>query len=142
MTQLIAIARRPWPGPFDAIVGDIPESAKKSNKLFSNSAAFVRLTARAFVAARCTMLAIGIERYHRSQGELPGSLDDVLGAYIDSIPLDPFTGKQLLYSYDEENYVVYSVGINRQDDGGSVIPKADGKIPQDMGLRIHFRKPE
>ena len=140
MTQLIAIARRPWPGPLDAKVGDAPESAKKSSKLISGSATFVRLTARAFVAVRCTMLVIGIERYRRSHGELPSSLDEVLPTYINSIPLDPFTGKKLLYSHDEETYVVYSAGINRQDDGGSIKPKADEKRLLDQGLRIRFRE--
>jgi hypothetical protein len=81
-------------------------------------------------------LAIAIERYRRSHGELPRSLDDVSGAYIDSIPLDPFTGERILYGWDEEGYVVYSVGHNRQDDGGYVRPKAGEKNPQDLGLRL------
>ena len=101
----------------------------------------VRLTAQTLTVVRCTILAIVIERYRRSHGELPSSLDEVLPTYINSIPLDPLTGKKLLYSHDEETYVVYSVGINRQDDGGSIKPKADEKRPQDWGLRIHFREP-
>lgn len=141
MTRLITAARRPWPEPWDAIIGNAVKSGKKPSRLLSSSAMSVRLTAQTLTAMRCTILAIVIERYRRSHGELPGSLDEVLPAYISSIPLDPFTGKKLLYSHDEETYVVYSVGINRQDDGGSIKPKADEKRPQDWGIRIHFRKP-
>ena len=141
MAQLITAARRPWPEPLDAIVGNAVKSGKKPSKLTSSSAVLVRLTTQTLTVVRCTILAIAIERYRRSHGELPGSLDEVFPTYINSIPLDPFTGKKLLYSHDEETYAVYSTGVNRQDDGGSIKPKADKKRPQDWGLRIHFREP-
>lgn len=141
MAQLITAARRPWPEPWDAIVGNAVKSGKKSSRLTSSSAVSVRLTAQTLTVVRCTILAIVIERYRRSHGELPSSLDEAFPTYINSIPLDPLTGKKLLYSHDEETYAVYSVGINRQDDGGSIKPKADEKRPQDWGLRIHFREP-
>ncbi len=142
MTELITAARRPWPGPWDAIIGNALKSEKKLSKLISNSVVLVRLTAQNLTVVRYTILAIVLERYRRSHGELPSSLDEVFPTYINSIPLDPFTGKKLLYSHDEETYVVYSTGINRQDDGGSIKPKADEKRPQDRGLRIHLREPE
>ena len=134
MTRLLAAVRRPWPGPLDATAG-----RRKSRRLISSGAAFIRLTAGTIVGVRCTVLTIAIERYRRSHGELPHSLDDVAGAYIDSIPLDPFTGGKLLYSRDEEGYVMYSVGPNRQDDGGFVRPgAADKEAPQDLGIRFWF----
>ena len=142
MAQLIAAARRPWPEPLDIIVGNGNESTEKSSGLISSAAVFVRFTGETLASVRCTILAIAIERYRRSHGELPGSLDELFPIYIDSMPLDPFTGKKLLYSCDGETYVVYSVGINRQDDNGSIIPEADQKSPQDRGLRIRFHKPE
>ena len=140
MAQIITAARRPWPEPWDAIVDNALKAEEKPSRLISSSAASVRLTTQALVAVRCTILAIVIERYRRSHGELPSSLDEVLPTYINSIPLDPFTGKKLLYSHDEETYVVYSTGINRQDDGGSIKSKADEKRPLDLGLRIRFRE--
>ncbi len=136
MTRLITAVRRPWPGPLDATAGSLPEPAKRSRRLFSSGAAFIRLTAGTLVSIRCTVLAIAIERYRRSHGELPHSLEDLSGDYIDSIPVDPFTGENLLYGWDKESYVVYSVGPDRQDDGGFVRPRAGERGPRDLGLRL------
>ncbi|MHC4721612.1 MAG: hypothetical protein ACYS6I_02765, partial [Planctomycetota bacterium] len=63
---------------------------------------------------------------------------DLAPTYIDPIPLDTFTGRQLLYSYDEESFTIYSTGANRADDGGSIRPKEGEKLPLDRGLRIRF----
>ena len=134
MTRLVAAVRRPWPGPLDVMAGSLPEPAK--GRLITSGAAFIRLTSETLVAVRCAVLAIAVERYRRSNGELPRSLDDVSGTYIDSIPVDPFTGEKLLYGRDEEGYVVYSVGHNCQDDAGSVRPRAGEKNPQDLGIRL------
>ncbi len=142
MAWLITAARRPWPEPLDVIVDNAPASAGKPSKLVSSAVPFVRLTGEVLAFMRCTVLAIAIERYRFSNGELPSSLDDICPGYIDSVLLDPYTGKKLLYSRDEETYVVYSAGIDRQDDSGSIMPEAGEKGSRDRGLRIHFRKPE
>jgi hypothetical protein len=140
MAQLIAAARRPWPEPLDMMVGNEPRPLEKPGNLLESGADFIRLTAQTFVFVRCTILAIAFERYQLSHGEMPPSLDDVSPIYINSIPLDPFTGKKLLFRHDGETYLMYSVGINRQDDGGSIIPKAGDESPLDRGLSIRFRK--
>lgn len=140
MAWLIAAARCPWPEPLDII--DSGASARKSRRLVSTGSAFVRWTAKTLVIARCTLLAVAIERCHRAHDELPASLDDVLPIYVASIPSDPFTGDKLLYHRDEEGYVVYSVGVDRQDNGGLVEPKSGETSPQDRGIRINFGKSE
>jgi len=138
MAQIIAASRRSWPEPLDEI--KVPEATKKPDKLASSAAMLTRLTAEVFVAVRCTRLAVVIERYRAShgEGELPATLGDLAPTYIESVPLDPFTGGQLLYSHDEESYMVYSTGTNRVDDGGSIRPKEGEKVPLDRGLRIRM----
>jgi hypothetical protein len=142
IAKLITVAHRPWPQPLDATATDVPLPEEKSAGLLSSGAVFIRLTAETLALVRCTTLTIAVERYQRQHGELPAALDDLCPAYIDSLPLDPFTGKKLLFSRDEEAYVVYSVSTNRRDDGGSTICKADESSPQDCGLRIRLRKPQ
>jgi hypothetical protein len=143
MAKLIAVAHRPWPQPLDdAAVTNASLPTEKPTGLLSDSAVFIRLTAETLASVRCTILTIAVERYRRQHSELPAALDDLHPAYIDSLPLDPFTGKELLFSRDEETYVVYSVGANRRDDGGSTIRKAGENGPQDCGLRTRLRKPE
>ena len=140
MAWLITVARRPWPQPLDAITANAAESTEKPGKLISSSEKFAHVTARNFTLLRCTTLAVAVERYRRSQGRLPPSLDDLAGNYIDSIPLDPFTGKNLLYRHDDQTYVIYSTGIDRRDDGGDIIPQPGKKNLQDQGIRIRLPK--
>jgi len=142
MARLITTSRQPWPGPLDITVGNTSEPTKKRSRLMISAANITRMTASALTAVRCTALAVTIERYRRGTGELPGSLDDLAPTYIDSISLDPLTGKNLLYNRDEESYTVYSAGTNRKDDAGSIKPKADEKVPLDLGLRIRVGKVE
>ena len=49
---------------------------------------------------------------------------------------DPFTGNDLLLSVSDDSIVVYSVGMDGMDDGGSL----DGL--KDHGIRIERHKPE
>jgi hypothetical protein len=142
MAKLIAAAHRPWPQPLDATATNMPLPTEKPVGLLSGGAVFIRLTAETLALVRCTILTVAVERYRRQHGKLPASLDDLRPVYIDSLPLDPFTGKELLFSRDEEAYVVYSVGANRKDDGGSTMRKAEEIRPLDCGLRIRLRKPE
>jgi hypothetical protein len=142
MAELIAVAHRPWPQPLDATVTNAPLPTEKPTGLLSGGAVFIRLTAETLALVRCTTLTIAVERYRLQHGELPAALDDLRPAYIDSLPFDPFTGKGLLFSRDEETYVIYSVGANRKDDGGSTIRKADEDTPLDCGLRIRLQKPQ
>jgi len=141
IAKLITISRRPWPDPLDTIV-NLSQSTQKPTTLISNAATFVCLTAKSLAIAHCTILAVATERYRLSHDQLPASLNDLSPEYIDSLPPDPFTGKNLLFRYDEQAYLIYSVGDNRQDDSGSIIPKPDKKTPLDYGLRIPLQKPQ
>jgi hypothetical protein len=62
--------------------------------------------------------AIAIERYRLATGNLPDGLADLLPAYLDAIPKDPFDGKDLRYRKLDAGFVVYSVGKDERDDGG------------------------
>ena len=135
--DLIVAVQQPWPQPLDTIAA-VPGSAEGPDQLHARAAAFVHLTAETLAFVRCTVLAIAIERYRRSHGQVPGSLDDICPGFIDSIPMDPFTGRKLLYHHDQETHVVYSVGSNRRDDGALITPKADQKRALDLGLAIRF----
>lgn len=140
MAWLIAASRRPWPEPLDAVFGSGEEPPKRSSRLLSKVSPFVQLSGGTLGAVHCTLLAVAVERYHRRHGRPPDSLEEIVPAHLDSIPPDPFTGGDLLYKIDSEAYVVYSVGVNRVDDGGQVTTSTDGRVAIDLGLRIPHRK--
>jgi hypothetical protein len=136
MAWFITVARKPWPEPLDEIMDANKTTSEKTGKLISAVVPFSRLMAETLATARCMTAAVAIERYRRQKGGIPGSLDDILPRYIESVPLDPFTGKPLLYTRDGQSYTVYSTGFNRIDDGGVLAPKPDEPAVLDTGIRI------
>ena len=68
---------------------------------------------------RAARTALAIERYRLVKGRLPQSLNDLIPDYLDAIPDDPFNGTRLKYRRLEPGYVVYSVGDDLTDEGGT-----------------------
>jgi len=64
-----------------------------------------------------TRLVVACNRFEHEKGRWPESLQDLVPAYLDAVPIDLFDGEPFRYS--EEKSVVYSVGQNLMDDGGS-----------------------
>ena len=48
---------------------------------------------------------------------MPSSLQELVPAYLPRVPIDPFDGKP--FRYDPERGILYSVGRDLQDGGGS-----------------------
>lgn len=65
-------------------------------------------------------LVYALKAYYLQNGSLPEELLTLVPKYIDAIPLDPFDGEPLRYS--KARGVVYSVGNDLIDNGGSKLP--------------------
>jgi hypothetical protein len=78
---------------------------------------------RILTDSRLTALSLACRMYAIDHGgDFPTMLDDLVPDYLPSIPADPFaTGSPLRYR-SGSNAVVYSVGENGIDDGGSEQP--------------------
>jgi hypothetical protein len=63
-----------------------------------------------------TRLLLALRCYHNDHGTLPESLDALVPAYLDRVPLDDYDGQPFRYS--RGNKRLYSVGENFRDDGG------------------------
>lgn len=74
--------------------------------------------ARSAATLRTARLAIAVERFRLARGELSGSLAELLPAYLNAVPQDPFDGQPLRYKKLEKGYLVYSIGEDGNDDGG------------------------
>ncbi|NLF32887.1 MAG: hypothetical protein GX591_18620 [Planctomycetes bacterium] len=72
----------------------------------------------AAVMYQLTLLALHLEIGRAEHGRYPQRLESLVGRYVESLPLDPFSGKGLVYRREGEGYVVYSIGPNLRDDGG------------------------
>jgi hypothetical protein len=72
-------------------------------------AAHVRLLT-AELAARC---------YQSEQGRAPTGLAQLVPKYLQRVPLDPFSGRPMLYRQQSTYWLLYSVGEDGVDDGGT-----------------------
>ena len=91
----------------------------------------------ASVLARMNALdtSLALERYRNARHLLPERLEDLQPTFMDHIPLDPFTGRPLLYRRLDPGYIVYSVGRNGRDDGGREDDDADPPL-DDVGFTV------
>jgi hypothetical protein len=71
------------------------------------------------------VVAIAIQQFRLRENKPPQALSELVPEFLPAIPIDPYDGQPLKYDLNSNRYVVYSVGNNRQDDGGSVANAAD-----------------
>ncbi|MGO9243988.1 MAG: hypothetical protein ACLPT4_12775 [Verrucomicrobiia bacterium] len=65
---------------------------------------------------RLLLAALGVEKYRLVNGLLPEKISDLAPA---EVPVDPFDGQPLRYKKLAKGYVVYSVGEDGVDNGGT-----------------------
>ncbi len=144
MAKFLENSRKPWPKVFTewkqyhtgSIFGEILQPAYQTA---------LKHVGRNLAQERSILIAGIIERYRRTHnGTLPDTLSVLVPVYTSKLPLDPFTGKDLLYRHDQNSYTVYSVGDNLKDDQGDVEPKpvtssaSETKRNQDWGVKINL----
>jgi hypothetical protein len=147
LDRLIQAASSPWPERIDAIgatdaralAGFLGPGEVDRERL----EAVVTASVRPLAVNRAVRVAVAVERYRREHGEqVPSGVEALVPAYLDAVPIDPFTGKALRFVKEAGGFVAYSLGPNRQDDGGDVelrpIPPRD-RGALDPGIRIRYR---
>ncbi len=73
-------------------------------------------------------IGIALELYRRAHGDWPGSLTELTPGYLPQLPVDRLTGKPLTYRMIDGRPVVYSIGIDGDDDGGRPPVDKDGDV--------------
>lgn len=104
---------------------------------------YVQASFRAFAThtrIRQMPVAFALIRYRDARGLFPESLDQLLPEYMDSIPHDIMDGKPMRYRRTQEgSCVLWSIGKNRIDDGGTRGPKKDPSIASQLDWITELR---
>jgi hypothetical protein len=98
-----------------------PASAGKfllSGMLLPATARTIYEELRGHAALRVTTVALAAEEWRLAHGDWPESLAALVPGLLDALPEDPFTGGALCYQHRADGVVVYSVGLDGQDNGG------------------------
>lgn len=86
-------------------------------------------TAEVATQARDTMrVAIALARYRLAHNAFPASLDSLIPTYLDRIGPDRIDGKPIRYIVKCGKPLLYSIGMDRIDNGGRTIRLEDGKV--------------
>ncbi len=152
-----AAVQQPWPDKIQslaALVADrdvglprqgmfryLPAYAFRNVAIFS---ADFRSAGMNLVIRRAAIVTLAIERYRRAHGGAPPpSLAALVPAYLVAVPADPFSGQDFVYRAGPDDYLVYSVDVNRKDDGGALYGfgshqpvSAAMKPTRDFGIRV------
>lgn len=76
----------------------------------------------------CAVVACAAERYRLANGVYPNQLGELTPRFLDRVPPDVIDGAPLKYRRTADGaFVLYSVGWNQQDDGGTTALTKNGE---------------
>ena len=107
--------------------------------LFPAGTAFINSADRQEQSRRNLTLALALAWYHKEQGRYPEKLAALSPTYLSDIPLDLFSGKELIYRAGQNDYLLYSVGVNGVDDQGRTVN--DAPPGDDLVIRMPLPAP-
>ena len=64
------------------------------------------------------------------------TMSDLVPNYVSDVPVDPFSGRPLLFRATADAYTIYSVGPNQKDDGGDLTSELRGVVARGWGRRV------
>jgi type II secretory pathway pseudopilin PulG len=66
-----------------------------------------------------TRLAVALAVYRAEHGSYPESIDQLVPAVLERLPVEVFSGKPFVYKRSADGFLLYGVGVNGVDEGGS-----------------------
>jgi hypothetical protein len=71
------------------------------------------------IMLQLTHTAAALAIHRTTNGAYPATLDALVPGALDQLPTDPYTSKPFIYKPHANGFLLYSVGANGRDDGGS-----------------------
>ena len=127
MDGAVAAATAPWPERVKFSPVAMPAIGARRWRSFDSPATTIfylhqqraRAYGRLLANLRTADAAAAVERYRAAQGgELPRTLDSLVPAFLERVPIDPFTGVPVKWKTSPGGYTIYSIGADFKDDGG------------------------
>jgi hypothetical protein len=69
---------------------------------------------------RCGIAALAAERFRQQTGRWPTGPQELVPQYLTRVPADPYDGKELRFRPLEDGIVIYTLGPDGQDNGGTL----------------------
>lgn len=92
-----------------------------------------------------TVTVLALKQWRLEKNEYPAKLDELVAAgYLKELPMDPYADKPLIYKKTDDNFMLYSVGLNFKDDGGQSGKDDKGQVKKwgDNGDAVFWPVPK
>ncbi len=96
---------------------------------------------RSLALRRMAGVALSLRMYEIDNGRRPKTLEELVGKYLRKVPDDPFTDppRPIQYLLEAEQPLLYCVGENETDDGGSFeLSEYGGRVKSDSNDIVFF----
>lgn len=126
------------PGPLDGL---------ESVYFFGSYVVSVAQTLGRHYQTRCQLDAsltlLALREFNRQRGRYPETLDELLPDYLPRLPIDYADRQPLRYRLTDDGFLLYSIGLNGQDDGGQCTNSDNPWDPQNAdAVFSKMRRPD
>jgi hypothetical protein len=104
-----------WQARFSQVVEHILHGPLEE---WEDNKRYISAMNRWFAASRLLQTDLALRRFHEERGTLPKMLAELVPAYLQELPVDPFSHRELIYRPHGSTFTLYSIGRDRCDDGG------------------------
>lgn len=113
---------------------------------FSFVSSFMRSAAKMECEHKALVLMLLIEAHRARHGAPPAGLDDLVPEFLDVLPVDSASGKGYGYRLLTDDphgrtYLLYSFGVDGEDNGGHEEPMKSWHHPADVGVDYVINRP-
>jgi hypothetical protein len=140
LTEAVEIAKLPlerqWPEwqRLEAKAAELPVLVRMWVPTFTRTASAFQ---RGQAILRTAWVGLALERYRRVKAQWPDSLSGLVAAgLLGEVPIDPYDGKPLRYRRLPDGVVVYAIGPDGNDDGGTLNRQNPTAASSDVGFRL------
>jgi hypothetical protein len=112
---------------FEAKIEQMTEGNSFVRVLIPACAKVFEMASRAKARTRALLATTAVLAYKRDRGQLPETLEELTEiGYLKAVPIDPFSDGPLVYRKVGDDFVMYSVGADFEDDDGTGSGDSDG----------------
>jgi hypothetical protein len=89
------------------------------DSLITDMTKIIEIEYRSRADTQALITTLALMRYKSDKGGYPAALPELVSAgYIKEQPIDPFSNNPLVYKQAQDNFTLYSFGVDFDDDGG------------------------
>lgn len=140
MNKAVEIARQTpeaWAPQFNQIRAEIPNLPVLARLLAPAIDKVAEACRRNHAILRCTIVAVAMERYRKDKGRWPESIAELVTAgHLKAAPTDPFDGKPIRLKRLADGWLVWAIGMDGVDHGGTLDRQKMYQPGNDIGFQL------